>query len=680
MYITKIKLKNFRCYENEEFSMQEGAGLSKPITIIYGLEGSGKTTVFNAVGWALYGEETEALLNEQKQDLAIPNVNAFSSSSRAEVSVSVDLMFEKDKEISRVRITNTAEFIKGMSDASYLEREANIFYINGRTQSIADKTDRVEFKNFIEKYFPPQLLKFYMFTGEYLKQTYTTKGSNLEGGIMGQFKTGAIKHMAKELEDIRDQYAKIARKKSNNQTLENELNIEKEKEGKLVVKLDELNGTISKLEEHIKNEDANITRYHEDYGRLKQKSERIKERDELSDTLKKKNGEIAELETSLYNDILEKAHFLHSEEKLAKVIKIIGDKVGRRKLPPDVEAPFVKSLLEGHLCICGREISHESEEETHLLHILKEKEPEQGMEILTYLQSPIRMIKEDISNWRKGIADNKLILDRAIIEASRISAALSSISDLEKDLNDEEKKIKGEYESATRRKTELSDDLGIEKAKKLRIENEQSENAIRIMNINNKIFKESEKTIEVEDANKNYQTAGLVREALLKIPEDLFKEYAERLQNSLNDVLYSFDIISQFAAKVSYSEKGLSFAFKELSPEFEGFGTYMSGGQNQLVGICMMASFISVLGEIGRNVVEPPMVFMDHPISNLSERGKSLFQKKLMEIFKGIQLMVIATDGEIAGFLEHCGREKISKLYMVENDRRSKSSHKKEME
>jgi hypothetical protein len=171
----------------------------------------------------------------------------------------------------------------------------------------------------------------------------------------------------------------------------------------------------------------------------------------------------------------------------------------------------------------------------------------------------------------------------------------------------------------------------------------------------------------------------LVQKALKQIPEDLFMSYAERLQIKINYVLKSFNIISQFTAKVSYSDKGLSFAFKELSPEFEEFGVYMSGGQNQLVGICMMASFISVLEDIGRNVVEPPMVFMDHPISNLSESGKALFQEKLIDIFKDIQLIIIATDGEIPGFLERCGKDNISKIYKVENDKARKVTYKAEV-
>ena len=382
----------------------------------------------------------------------------------------------------------------------------------------------------------------------------------------------------------------------------------------------------------------------------------------------------------MYKTILEKAHFLNAGEKLTKVLKDIGDEVGKRKLPPDVEAPFVKSLLEEHICICGREIAFESEEEAHLQHLLKEKEPEQGTEILTYLQGPVRIIQDSLVDWKNGIALIKANLEDAIRDATDLSAKLDAISDLEKGLNDAEKELKEKYESAYRRKYEIMGELELEKNRKEQTGKELSDAGKRINEINEKIFKESEIGKDVVDAKNNYQIADLIQKALLQIPEDLFKTYAFRLQEKINDVLGSINVVSQFTTKVSYSERGLSFAFKELSPEFEELGAYMSGGQNQLVGICMMASFISVLGEIGRNVVEPPMVFMDHPISNLSDKGKALFQEKLTGIFKGIQLIVIATDGEVTGFLEHCGRENISKVFKVEHDKSRKLSQKMEVE
>lgn len=679
MYITKIKLKNFRCYENEEFLVQEGSVLNKPITIIYGLEGSGKTSLFNAVGWALYGEETERLLNEQKQDLAIPNLNAFSNSSRAEVSVSVDLMFEKDEEISRVKISRRSQYLKGMSDASSSNSEALIFYKNGKTRSIEEDTEKVEFNNFMGKYFPQQLLEFYMFTGEYLKRTYTTKGSNLQRGIMGQFKTGAIINMCNKLGELKEHYSKIARKKSNNHTLDSELKEEQEKKTKLDKRFQELNDTISKLEELVKNEETDIIRYSEEYGRLKEKSEQIKKRDDLSKSLSDKKRQSTDLEVSLYKSILEKGHFLHSKEKLGNALEEIEKEVGKRKLPPDVEAPFVKSLLEEHICICGREIPKDSEEETLLLGILRDREPDLGSEILKYLQSPIKIIQDSLNDWNKGISQLRTNLDDAIKDVKKFTAELESISELEKDLTGSEIEIKTKYESALRRKSEISDELDIEKHKKSRTEREIHEVSERIDEINEKIFQATGKDQEIFDAKDNYVTVDLVQKALKQIPEDLFMSYAERLQIKINYVLKSFNIISQFTAKVSYSDKGLSFAFKELSPEFEEFGVYMSGGQNQLVGICMMASFISVLEDIGRNVVEPPMVFMDHPISNLSESGKALFQEKLIDIFKDIQLIIIATDGEIPGFLARCGKDNISKIYKVENDKARKVTYKAEV-
>ncbi len=680
LYITKIKLKNYRCYEDEEFLMQDAKELKSPIALIYGVEGSGKTTVFNSVGWALYGDETETLLNEARQDLAIPNLNAFSDSNRAKVSVSVEVMFQKNtEEISRVKVTRMAEYLKGMAEPNYSSCDIDIFYRNGKTRTISNESDRPDFNGFMDRYFPRKLVEFYMFTGEYLKRTYATKGANLQKGIMDQFKIGAIVQMDNTLNDIKQQYAKVARRKSKDPGLQKELTSVEEKKKRFEDQLQSTEENISVLGDQLREEDNNIVRYTEDYGRLKEKSERIRTRDQLSDDLRTKKDQISKLESSLFRNIFEKAQFLNAEEKLAKIIKTIDGEVGNRKLPPDIEAPFIRSLLESRICICGREVTARSVEEGRLLHILDQKEPEQGMEILTYLQSPIRIINDSLSGWKEDILQTRKDLEKAIGEERKLSRELSSISELEKGLNDAEKEIKDKYESAVRRKEEISGEREQDIGKKERIKNELSKIERRIEEINKEIFKENESAKDVQDANRHYKIADSIQEALKQIPQDLFMSYSDSLQRKIEEVLKSFDAVSQFAVKISYNEKGLSFAFKELSPEFKEFGAYISGGQNQLVGICMMASFISVLEDIGLNVVEPPFVFMDHPISNLSEKGKALFQEKLTDIFKGIQVLIIATDGEVPGFLEHCGKENISKLYVVENDIAKKVSRKKEV-
>ena len=57
----KLKLKNFRCYEDEAFDFGE-----KGLTLLSGSSGKGKTTLLMAIDFALFGSGTKIVANGKK--------------------------------------------------------------------------------------------------------------------------------------------------------------------------------------------------------------------------------------------------------------------------------------------------------------------------------------------------------------------------------------------------------------------------------------------------------------------------------------------------------------------------------------------------------------------------------------------------------------------------------------
>jgi DNA sulfur modification protein DndD len=94
MLLQKIIFKNFRQFENVEIKLNNQE--NKHISVIFGANGSGKTTILSGITWALYGgkkipygEMTDQFLNK----------NVFNDLKEgAEVEVKTILTFEdKDK-------------------------------------------------------------------------------------------------------------------------------------------------------------------------------------------------------------------------------------------------------------------------------------------------------------------------------------------------------------------------------------------------------------------------------------------------------------------------------------------------------------------------------------------------------------------------------------------------------
>ena len=99
MRFEKLILENFSSYHGThtiEFNTTE----AKPITVIVGKSGHGKTSIFDAINWALYGDQYEPVLLSQfsKSIKDYINETAFKNATHDDenVSMSFSLYFEQE--------------------------------------------------------------------------------------------------------------------------------------------------------------------------------------------------------------------------------------------------------------------------------------------------------------------------------------------------------------------------------------------------------------------------------------------------------------------------------------------------------------------------------------------------------------------------------------------------------
>jgi len=242
MLITKIAAKNFKTYKELELDLSVID--EKPIVLIGGINNGGKTTLFDAIYYALYGivikdaEHFKRLVNASvplKDDTKIELTIDFKGKV-----LSSDYFYK----IKRVYALNTQ---KQPVESVTLNFNGDTFTYGTATPFAERTKSEAEVNKIIKSNLPKELSKYFLFdamkSGDLLKEDYLSRviKENIEN-VMGfnkyiQLGDATVKLKEKYITDSiaiheeREEYTKLLRKKAETEALINE---NKEKKKKLL--------------------------------------------------------------------------------------------------------------------------------------------------------------------------------------------------------------------------------------------------------------------------------------------------------------------------------------------------------------------------------------------------------------------------------------------------------------
>lgn len=172
MIINKIKIKNFRSYEDEvEFNLTPNE--NKNISLIGGENGAGKSTLFEAIKLCIYGP-------------IIYGYQGFNSNYITKIKSNINYNAFKSENID-VFISVTLTLPEGVEKISY-ELKRSWTYENKRLVETFDvlkegnllnDTSKDMFENYLKSLIPPNLFDFFFFDGEELSDFFSGKNSSL---------------------------------------------------------------------------------------------------------------------------------------------------------------------------------------------------------------------------------------------------------------------------------------------------------------------------------------------------------------------------------------------------------------------------------------------------------------------------------------------------------------------
>ena len=171
MQITKLELDNFSSYEGKtvfDFTVKK----KKPIVLIGGLNGAGKTSIFTAIKIALYGPLAFGYTGNNafysKKIRGFINDKAFQAQPFTS-GVSIEIKLKRDRETRYYTINRSWSIID-----SKIEEEYTIY--EGRKK--LEESEKILFESFILNIIPIDLFEFFLFDGEEVGSIFSSEGYN----------------------------------------------------------------------------------------------------------------------------------------------------------------------------------------------------------------------------------------------------------------------------------------------------------------------------------------------------------------------------------------------------------------------------------------------------------------------------------------------------------------------
>ena len=623
MLIKKVTLKNFRQYREEQ-TIEFATDKEKNVTIIYGEMGCGKSNLFSAINWCLYGE-----LDGVGSDSEIVNKAALSEASdRGDVETVVEVDFShegKNYHCIRTLKAKGVSLIKdndGNERFTYLpEQELYLCTIRGTGECERDNDPT----RTIHSILPSEMRKYFFFDGEKIDELSKSGHENeVKNGIKAVLQLDIITRAINHLKQVCKEYDRKLEMYSTGDL-----------KG-LYGRRSEINDEIDDLEEkqlELQNERSKAEKLKSEYDNrlleLGEIKEQVEQRSRLENRLEDLNDEFENNELKM-KDVATKSIIVLSERICNEATKIVDQKRQKGEIPTGIRETFLNDLLENRICICDRHIKENSPEERAIQRRLSDTKPGKIEELVLELPGKLNFLSMEAGR----IASD---LEGLHSEKTKINYKLEETEGERMNICESLKSIETENISDLELKREETDD----RLSKLKIDLSRISEQIKGLKsesntLKGKIDKATTKEKRETELKKNSCVAEQSRSVLEKINERFIHEMKEEIQAYSQEIFGSLIWKSSQFNKVTISDRF------ELEV-FDKWGTpaksELSAGERQ----CFSLAFILAMSKATE--AEAPFI-MDTPFARISEEPLRNISENLPNLTK--QLVLLVTNREFS--------------------------------
>lgn len=625
MILETLRVANFRQYYKEQ--KIAFANDSKNVTVIRGSNGAGKTNLFSAINWCLYGEE--AALGDQGE---IVNKKAIAEAARGQkVDAEVELRFRhSDSDGSEhayvaVRTTKDGSLRLSRVTKKGLEELPNPTLM-------------------LNTILPRDVRTYFFFDGEKIDEFAKPEHERqIRDAVYSVLQLEVLERAKTHLNSVADEFERELKKLDTGGVLE-ELTKQKEQkadehknaEEQLARDREELNGA----RDVVDKIDQELSKQREIQDEARRREELEKERTRLEDELEALFSNLRDLGSGAYSVL--------GIGLISKASEIINAKRQRGEIPAGIREQFVKDLLEKAKCICGREISDSGPERQTLLALLNRAMPStvedrvlESSGLLLALRSKSEQRLEALVNLKRRKVELDDELNRATKEADEITAKLQGVPIQQVQILEDKRR------AAQSRANELFVSVG-------RLEQQIRDLDIEIKDLNHRIQKAEGLEGKARLVQRKLSLARQAAEAIDEVHEKFAQVMRKRIEEETKKI---FGMLiwkeSQFTKVQLTDDYRLVVLDRWGSPA----RPELSAGERQLLSL----SFIVALSKVSDG--SAPIV-MDTPFGRLDTQPRENICQHIPEMVH--QVVLLVTSEELHGRALEILKPKIGKSYCLD--------------
>ena len=629
--IDKIAFENYRQYGTGSLSFRTNGDAL--LSVLIAKNGTGKTTLLNAITWCLYDKE----LHLADEKTALPLVNAAAARSLPEGS-----LIPVSVAITILDGNNIVEFYRAMNFKTSIDSAGNPRYIPGKSKFTVSITPIGDFENtqvlqgidadvVAKQYFDEAIFKFYFFDGEKLRDFFAAGQSNtIQQSIFNISQVTMLENACGRLKRMHyDRTKKLAKDCPDIAAL----NEEREKQEKrLATARETLSDSRADVLEltHKRDELDEILRGYDPIKKLQQ------ERQDLESTLRHIEDEEETYRSDRSAFIRQYTVLLTLYPRIKKTLDLIGVKEADGDLPPAIDKDQVRRLLD-HLdepCpLCNGVIGETGR--AHLEALLEKiSVSSHTSNYLKEIKGPLERYLEQAQNFKKELASLRQremdIEERKNVASQRLQQITSTLSNFESESGQlNVAKTEAERTAIIQRINVANQAIGAANTT-IAACNE------RLAQIEAAVNKALQTMNEHADIRKQLEVIDMLHGQFTKIKNQIMDEMKAEIEKTTWDIFDSMIWKKQTFGRIEIDD---SYDIAVYNTD----GIEMTGSLSATEQMALAYAFtLAIHRASGKNC---PLV-IDSPLGRVSDDNRENMARALLEVSRDKQIIMLFTPDE----------------------------------